>query len=165
MFFRIARFISLNSTDPGSSIFAATVTFALSTTGSDMSAEGSVDGTLILVDGGAALARSVDPRFFGGDFLPDLAGGAEFDLTIAGAGANAAGVGSAGRATATLSKQGRDAHPRKYPRDGANQPKPIRIPASTPTKSSPIRFPSPGARFALVTRTFRAGDLSVAQKR
>jgi len=102
------------------------------------------------------LARSVDPRFFGDfgdDVLPGLAGVAELDLTAAGSCANAVGIGCAGWATAPLSKQGRDAHPRKYPREGANQPKPIRTPASTPTKSSPIRFPSSGARLALVTRT------------
>gem|GEM_PF-3702899 len=145
MFNRIARFISLNSADPGSSIFDAIVTFALSRTVSDLAAGRSGAGSLILVRGAAALARSADPRLFGDGLLPDFAEVAEFDLTIAGVGANAAGVGSAGRATATLSKQGRAAQPRKYPRDGANQPKPTRIPASTPTKSSPIRFPSLGS--------------------
>ncbi|WP_338828608.1 hypothetical protein [Bradyrhizobium sp. 27S5] len=95
MFFRIARFISLNSTDPGSPILVAIVTFALSRTGSDAPA-GRWDGeTLILVRGAAALVRSADPRFFK-DFLPDLAKVAEFDLTIAGSGADAAGIGCAG---------------------------------------------------------------------
>ncbi len=166
VFFRMARFMSLNSADPGSSICAAIVTFALVRTGSAMSAACSGVGTLILVRGDAALARSGGPCFFDDGLLPDFAGVAEFDLTIAGAGANAAGTGSVGRATATLSKQGLDSHPRKSPREGANQPKPIRIPASAPTKSSPIRFPSSGARFALITRTNSAlVILSVAQKR
>jgi hypothetical protein len=85
-------------------------------------------------------------------------------LTIAGSGANAVGVGCAGRAIATRSKQGRDAHPRKYPREGANQPKPIKTPASTPTKSSPMRFPSPGSRLALVTRTNSALVIHLLRK-
>jgi hypothetical protein len=153
MFFRIARFTSLSSTVSGSPICVAIATFALSRAGSDISAVRSGAGTLIVVRGDAALARSVDPRLFGDEVLPGLAGVAEFDLTTAGSCANAVGIGRAGWATATLSKQGRDAHPRKYPREGANQPKPIRIPASTPTKISPIRFPSSGARLALVTWT------------
>lgn len=165
VFFRMARFMSLNSADPGSSICAAIVTFALVRTASAMSVARSGVGTLILVRGDA-LARSAGPCFFDDGLLPDFAGVAEFDLTIAGAGANAAGIGAAGRSTATLSKQGLDPHPTKYPREGANQPKPIRIPASAPTTSSPIRFPSLGARLALITRTNSAlVILSVAQKR
>ncbi|WP_156947057.1 hypothetical protein [Bradyrhizobium sp. WSM3983] len=164
MFFRIARFMSLNSADFGSSIFVAIATFALSRAGSDISADRSDAGTLILVREDAALARSADSRFFGDDFLPGLAGVAEFDLTTAGSCASAVGIGCAGWATATLSKQGRDAHPRKYPREGANQPKPIRTPASTPMKSSPIRFPSSGARLALVTRTNSALVLYLLRK-
>ncbi|WP_271597737.1 hypothetical protein [Bradyrhizobium sp. CCBAU 45384] len=153
MFFRIARFTSLSSTVSGSPNCVAIATFALSRAGSDFSAVRSGAGTLIVVRGDAALARSADPRFFGDEVLPGFADVPEFDLTTAGSCANAVGIGRAGWATATLSKQGRDAHPRKYPREGANQPKPIRIPASTPTKISPIRFPSSGARLAFVTWT------------
>ncbi len=141
MFFRVARFTSLSSSVSGVPICVAIATFALSRAGSGISAGRS----LILVRGDEALASSVDPRFFEVDVLPGFAGVAELDLTTAGSGANAFGIGCADWATATLSKQGRDAHPRKYPREGANQPKPIRTPASTPTKSSPIRFPLLGS--------------------
>ena len=102
MFFRIARFTSLSSTVSGSLICVAIATFALSRAGSDISAGRSDAGTLMLVRGDAALARSVDPRFFrfGDDVLPGLAGVAELDLTTAGSCANAVGIGCAGWATA-----------------------------------------------------------------
>src|SRR5262249_52378991 len=140
---------SPNWADVGSSIFAAIESFALFNTGSGASADRLGAGTLILVCGGAALARSTRARFFAGDGSADFALAGKLAFAVAGSGLNAVGFGSACRSTVTLSKQGVAPQPRKYPCDGAKKPKPIRIPASTPMNSSPIRFPSQGAELAL----------------
>lgn len=165
VFNRIARSMSLNCADPGSSIFAAIESFALFNTASDASAGRLGAVTAILVSDGVALATSTGARFFA-DRSPDFAFVTGLAFAIAGSGLNAAGFGSAGRSTATPPTQGVELQSSKYPCGGPNKPKPIKIPASTPMKSGPIRVPSRGRSSLCLTRSyFRAGALLVAQNR
>src|SRR5262249_1079819 len=91
VFFLTARFISLNSAEFGSSIFAAIEALALFSTESEApSAE--LDGeTRFHVTGGAALATLMLPRFFSGGVLLDLAAVAGLAFAIEGSGARAGG--------------------------------------------------------------------------
>src|ERR1700694_2397094 len=84
VFFLIARFISPNSADAGSSIFAATEIFAFFRTGSELSA-GPLDAAAsFLVGTCAVLTRSARPPDLADDGSLDLAAVARFARTIAG---------------------------------------------------------------------------------
>ena len=120
MFFLIARFMSLNSADAGSSIFAAIEIFALFKTGSDVS---SIRSDTELVGGGAALMRSVVLRdLAAASRSPGFAAVADFAFAVAGFFANAVGFGCIGGLTAILSKQPCEVHSCKLACDGASQP-------------------------------------------
>ena len=78
------------------------------------------------------------------------------------------GFGAIGGLAAALSIQPCGAQSCKLAADGAS-PKAIKIPATTPMRSSPMQFPSSGANlrlhFLLRLLDFTADALSVAQKR
>src|SRR3982074_3829565 len=84
VFFLIARFMSPNSADAGSSIFAATEIFALFRTGSELSA-GRLDAAAsVLVGACAVLARSARSPDLADDGVVGLATVARFAPAVAG---------------------------------------------------------------------------------
>jgi hypothetical protein len=120
----------------------------------------------IFVGGCTFLTRSVLRPDLAADRFPDFAATADFAFVFAGFFAKVVDFGSIGGQTAILSKQPCEEHSRKLACDGASKPQPIKIPASTPMKSSPTQFPSSGAGFRsrfLLRLNFIADPVSVAQ--
>jgi hypothetical protein len=82
------------------------------------------------------------------DSLLDLVAVADFATADAGYGPTAIDFCASGWLSAALSRQPCGAQYCKLAFDGTS-PKPIKIPATTPMKSSPMQFPSSGAELRL----------------